>query len=56
VSLVGFWAVVFFSAFAAFVAVSALIAVKGTGEIRELFRHLDPGRDADGRRRPPEDR
>jgi hypothetical protein len=41
VSLEAFWAVVFFSAFAAFVVISVLIAVKGVGEIRVLFEHLD---------------
>ena len=39
-----FWAFVFFFAFAAFTVVSALIAVKGVGEIRALFRHLEAGR------------
>ena len=36
------------AAFAAFTLISALIAVKGVGEIRELFRHLEG---AGGRRR-----
>ena len=36
-----FWAVVFFGAFAAFTIISALIAVKGVAEIRELFDHLE---------------
>ena len=48
-----FWAVVFFSAFAAFTVISALIAVKGIAEIRALFHHLEgeqKGADADGRR------
>lgn len=39
-----FWAIVFFGAFAAFTVISALIAVKGVGEIRELFDHLESGR------------
>jgi hypothetical protein len=40
-SLELFWAVVFLCAFAAFVVISILIAVKGVGEIRVLFDHLD---------------
>lgn len=47
----GFWAVVFFGAFAAFVLISVLIAVKGLGEIGELFRHLERGRAGRGDRR-----
>lgn len=39
-SLEAFWAIVFFAAFAAFAVISALIAVKGIGEIRALFDHL----------------
>jgi hypothetical protein len=47
-----FWAVVFFGAFAAFTVISALIAVKGVGEIRVLFDHLESGRkDGDPSRR-----
>lgn len=42
-SLVGFWAGVFVAAFAAFAVISALIAVKGIGEIRVLFDHLEQG-------------
>ncbi|HVO09401.1 MAG TPA: hypothetical protein VMX54_01495 [Vicinamibacteria bacterium] len=40
----GFWAAVFYAALAAFAAISALIAVKGVGEIRDLFDHLRGGR------------
>jgi hypothetical protein len=43
-SLEVFWAVVFFSAFAAFVVISILIAVNGVGEIHVLFDHLDRDR------------
>lgn len=43
-TLIAFWAVVFFGALGAFAVISALIAVKGVGEIRELFRHLERGR------------
>ncbi len=39
-----FWAGVFYSALAAFTVISALIAVKGIGEIRALFDHLRRGR------------
>jgi hypothetical protein len=42
-SLDAFWAIVFFAAFAAFAIISALIAVKGVGEIRVLFDHLERG-------------
>ena len=42
-SLEAFWAIVFFTAFAAFAIISALIAVKGIGEIRVLFDHLEKG-------------
>jgi hypothetical protein len=42
------WAVVFFSALAGFAVISALIAVMGVGEIRELFAHLAAGRRQDG--------
>ena len=38
------WAVVFYAALAAFTVISALIAVKGIGEIRTLFDHLRGGR------------
>jgi hypothetical protein len=41
VSLAAFWGGVFFSAFAVFVVISVLIAVKGVGELRVLFDHLD---------------
>jgi hypothetical protein len=40
VSAAAFWAIVFYAAFAAFALISALIAVKGVGEIRALFDHL----------------
>jgi hypothetical protein len=41
-----FWALVFYSSLAGFTVVSALIAVKGVGEIRELLDMLkDRGRD-----------
>ncbi len=43
-SAYAFWAFVFFFAFAAFTVVSAVIAVKGVGEIRVLFRHLEAER------------
>lgn len=39
-SLEVFWECVFVAAFAAFAIISALIAVKGIGEIRVLFDHL----------------
>jgi hypothetical protein len=42
------WFVVFFGALAGFAILSALIAVKGVGEIRELFAHLLAGRKQDG--------
>jgi len=48
VSWINLWAVVFFGALAAFGVISALIAVKGVGEIRELFAHLLAGRKQDG--------
>jgi len=51
VSAHGFWAVVFFGAFAAFALISVLIAVKGFGEIGVLFRHLESGRAMRGDRR-----
>jgi hypothetical protein len=53
VSAQAFWAVVFFSAFAAFTVVSALIAVKGVAELRALFRHLAAGRGKPGGDDPP---
>lgn len=40
-----FWAVVFFASLAGFVIVSALIAVHGVAEIRELLDTLKSGRD-----------
>ena len=40
----GFWTVVFAVTFASFAALSALIAVKGVGEIRELFDELETAR------------
>jgi len=43
-SATSFWAVVFYGAFALFAVISALIAVKGIGEIRTLFDHLRGGR------------
>ena len=39
-----FWAVVFFASLAGFVIVSALIAVHGVAEIRELLEMLKHGR------------
>jgi len=51
-----FWAVVFFSAFAAFTVISALIAVKGIAEIRALFHHLEGERDGVGAGRRREGR
>jgi hypothetical protein len=48
VSWNSFWFVVFFGALAVFAILSALIAVKGVGEIRELFAHLLAGRRQDG--------
>jgi hypothetical protein len=54
-SFEAFWAIVFFTAFAAFALISALIAVKGIGEIRVLFDHLERGassREAAQARRP----
>lgn len=42
------WFVVFFGALAVFSILSALIAVMGVGEIRELFAHLTSGRRQDG--------
>ena len=39
-SLDAFWEIVFVAAFAAFAIISALIAVRGIGEIRVLFDHL----------------
>ena len=47
-SWINLWAVVFFGALAAFAIISALIAVRGVGEIRELFAHLAAGRRQDG--------
>jgi hypothetical protein len=47
------WTVVFFAAFAAFTWVSAMIAVRGIGEIRDLVARLETGiptPDSDGRR------
>ncbi len=41
------WAAVFFGSLAAFAVISALIAVKGVGEIRELFVHLTAERPDD---------
>ena len=35
-----FWQVVFWGSFVAFTAVSLLVALKGVGELRELFRAL----------------
>lgn len=40
-----FWAMVFFASLAGFVIVSALIAVHGVAEIRELLDTLKSGRD-----------
>jgi len=40
-SLETFWQIVFWVSFGAFTLVSLLVAVKGIGEIRELFRALD---------------
>lgn len=40
-----FWAMVFFASVAGFVIVSALIAVHGVAEIRELLDTLKPGRE-----------
>jgi hypothetical protein len=40
VTLALFWQAVFWSSFAAFTVVSALITVKGIAELRELFRAL----------------
>lgn len=40
----GFWTAVFVVTFASFSALSALIAVKGVGEIRELFDELEAER------------
>ena len=51
-----FWAVVFFSAFAAFTVISALIAVKGIAEIRALFHHLEGERKGVGASRRREGR
>ena len=41
-SLETFWQIVFWVSFGAFTLVSLLVAVKGIGEIRELFRALGP--------------
>jgi hypothetical protein len=35
-----FWQVVFWGSFASFTAVSLLVAVRGVGELRALFRSL----------------
>jgi len=51
-----FWAVVFFSAFAAFTVISALIAVKGIAEIRALFHHLEGDKNGVGADRRPDER
>ena len=40
----GFWLLTFVAAFAAFALISLLIAVRGVGEIRELFRALEEER------------
>lgn len=40
----GFWLLIFVAAFAAFALISLLIAVRGVGEIRELFRALEEER------------
>jgi len=45
VSWQAFWAIVFFASLAGFVIVSALIAVHGVAEIRELLDMLKPGRE-----------
>jgi hypothetical protein len=44
VSWPDFWAGVFFASLAGFAIVSALIAVKGVSEIRELLDSLKHGR------------
>jgi hypothetical protein len=44
-SWLAFWTLVFFVTFAAFAIISALIAIKGTGEIRELFAGLESQRE-----------
>ena len=43
------WGIVFLFAFSAFCVISALIAVKGIGEIRELFAALEKGSRRKGR-------
>jgi hypothetical protein len=44
-----FWGITFFLAFLAFCVISALIAIKGVGEIRELFAALEEERRRKGR-------
>jgi hypothetical protein len=47
------WTIAFFFAFAAFALISALIAVRGVAEIRDLFSGLEQER---RRRASPHDR
>jgi hypothetical protein len=43
-SWAGFWLIAFAAAFAAFTLISLAIAVRGWGEIRELFTALEKER------------
>jgi hypothetical protein len=43
-SWLGLWTAVFFAALGAFAVVSALVAVRGWGEVRALFEELDASR------------
>jgi hypothetical protein len=40
-SWLAWWTLVFFATLAAFAVISALIAIRGIGEIRELFSGLE---------------
>lgn len=44
-SWMALWTLVFFVTLATFAVISALIAIKGVDEIKELFRELDASRD-----------
>lgn len=54
----GLWTAVFFGALAAFAIVSALVAVRGWGEVRELFTDLEaaavPAAPPEAKPTPPE--
>ena len=50
------WTIVFFGAFGAFVVISALVAVRGYGEVRALFQApVPPPADEGGPARRPGD-